>query len=120
MDVVEVRVVETLPSSALVTYNAALATVSSNLRAKKGVKKPAADIARKQQAAVATYNTALISPPIVRGPAVFTPTSSRKRKLPAMPNMPEVTLMFCDNVSSQLTFTTRRVHHFHRSKLMPT
>ena len=91
MDVAEVRVVETLPSSALVTYNAALATVSSNLRAEKGVKKHAADIARKQQAAVATYNTALISPPIVRAPAVFTPTSSRKRKLPAMPNMPEVT-----------------------------
>ena len=90
MDVAEVRVVETLPSSALVTYNAALATVSSNLRAEKGVKRHAADIARKQQAAVATYNTALISPPIVRGPAVFTPTSSRKRKLPAMPNMHEV------------------------------
>jgi hypothetical protein len=83
--------VDEISSSALVTYNAALATVSCNLRAQKGVKKHAADIARKQQAAVATYNTALSSPPIVRAPAVFTPTSSRKRKLPAMSNMPEVT-----------------------------
>jgi hypothetical protein len=91
LDVAEVRVVETLPSSALVTYNAALATVSSNLRAEKGAKRHAADIARKQQAAVVTYNTALISPPIVRAPAAITTTSSRKRKLSAMPIMSEVT-----------------------------
>jgi predicted nuclease with RNAse H fold len=56
LDVAEVRVVETLPSSALVTYNAALATVSSNLRAEKGAKRHAADIARKQQAAVAVHS----------------------------------------------------------------
>ena len=92
MDVAEVRVVETLPSSALVTYNAALATVSSNLRAEKGVKRHAADIARKQQAAVDTYKAALISPPIARAPAAITSTISRKRKLHEMQNMPEVSL----------------------------
>jgi hypothetical protein len=91
LDVAEVRVVETLPSSALVTYNAALATVSSNLRAEKGVKRHAADISRKQQAAVDTYKAALISPPIARAPAAITPTISRKRKLHEMQNMPEVT-----------------------------
>ena len=93
MDVAEVRGVETLPSSAaaLVTYNAALATVSSNLRAEKCAKKHAADIARKHQAAVVTYNAALISPPIARAPAAIMPTISRKRKRHEMQNMPEVT-----------------------------
>ena len=92
MDDAEARVVETLPPLSLATYNAALATVCTTSRTEKRAKIHAADIARKQQAAVVTYNAALMapafSPPIPRAssPAI-TPTISRKRKLPAMPEV---------------------------------
>ncbi len=62
------------------------------MRAEKRATRHLADIARKQQAAVVTYNAALMtpvfSPPIPRAySSAITPTISRKRKLPAMPEV---------------------------------
>jgi hypothetical protein len=91
LDDAEGLVVDTLPPLALVTHNAALATVSTDVLVEKRAKKHAAVIARKQQAAVLTYNAALMtppfSPPIARPSAAITPTTTRKRKLPAMPEV---------------------------------